>query len=148
MTRKEQALELHKKGYNCCQSVACTFCHDFGVSEEEMFRISEGFGFGMGMMETCGAVTGMFMIIGLQNSVGDLEKGKSTKADTYKKVKSYAEKFKEKNHSILCHELKGIGSDRPICSCSQCIEDAVELVEEYLQEHPARECRYQAEGTV
>lgn len=135
MTKKELALEYHQKGYNCCQTVACSFCKDFGISEQEMFRISEGFGFGMGMMEVCGALTGLFMIIGLNNSVGDLEKGKSTKADTYKKVKAYAEKFKEKNRSILCRELKGIGSDRPICSCNQCIEDAVGLVEEYLQEN-------------
>lgn len=138
MTKKEQALQYHKKGYNCCQAVACTFCQDFGVSREEMFRISEGFGFGMGMMETCGAVTGMFMVIGLENSIGDLEKGKPTKADTYKKVKKYANKFKEKNKSIICRELKGIGSDRPICSCGQCIEDAVGLIEEYLQDSSAK----------
>ncbi len=137
MTKKELALEYHKKGYNCCQAVACSFCKDFGVPEEEMFRISEGFGFGMGMMEVCGALSGLFMIIGLNNSVGDLDKGKSTKADTYRKVKDYAEKFKEKNRSILCRELKGIGSDRPICSCDQCIADAVDLVEEYLRENPA-----------
>lgn len=137
MTKKELALEYHKKGYNCCQAVACSFCKDFGVSEEEMFRISEGFGFGMGMMEVCGALSGLFMIIGLNNSVGDLDKGKSTKADTYRKVKDYAEKFKEKNRSLLCRELKGIGSDRPICSCDQCIADAVDLVEEYLRENPA-----------
>ena len=48
MTKKELALEYHQKGYNCCQAVACSFCKDFGISEQEMFRISEGFGFGMG----------------------------------------------------------------------------------------------------
>lgn len=139
MTKKEQALEYHKKGYNCCQAVACTFCPDFGVSEEEMFKISEGFGFGMGMMEVCGAVTGMFMAIGLDNSVGNLEKGTSTKADTYKKVKAYAQKFKDKNQSILCRELKGIGADHPLCSCDQCIEDAVVLVEDYLRDKGIKE---------
>lgn len=138
MTKKELALEYHKKGYNCAQAVACAFCEEAGISEEEMFRIAEGFGFGMGMMEVCGALSGLFMVIGLQNSVGNLEKGKSTKVDTYKKVKECAEKFKEKNRSILCRELKGIGSDRPICSCDQCITDAVELAEEYLRENPVR----------
>lgn len=138
MTKKELALEYHKKGYNCAQAVACVFCEDFGIAEEEMFRIAEGFGFGMGMMEVCGALSGLFMVIGLQNSVGDLEKGKSTKADTYKKVKACAAEFKEKNRSILCRELKGIGSDRPLCSCDQCIMDAVELAEEYLKENPVR----------
>lgn len=134
MTRKEQALEYHKKGYNCCQAVTCTFCKEFGVPEEDMFRISEGFGFGMGMMDMCGAVTGMIIIIGLENSIGDLENGKPTKNDTYKKVKAYAEKFKEMNQSYICRDLKGRGTDIPICSCDKCIEDAVGLVEEYLQE--------------
>ena len=32
-----------------------------------MFKISEGFGFGMGMMDMCGAVTGMMMVIGMDN---------------------------------------------------------------------------------
>ena len=96
MTKKELALEYHKKGYNCCQAVACSFCKDFGVSEEEMFRISEGFGFGMGMMEVCGALSGLFMIIGLNNSVGDLDKGKSTKADTYRKLRTMLKNSKRR----------------------------------------------------
>ena len=86
--RAKKALEYHKKGYNCSQAVACSFCEEFGVDEETMFRIAEGFGFGMGMMDICGAVTGMFMVMGLDNSVGNPDNGKLTKADTYKKVKS------------------------------------------------------------
>ena len=94
--RAKKALEYHKKGYNCSQAVACSFCEEFGVDEETMFRIAEGFGFGMGMMDICGAVTGMFMVMGLDNSVGNPDNGKLTKADTYKKVKEYANRFKEK----------------------------------------------------
>lgn len=134
MTKKEQALEYHKKGYNCCQAVACTFCKDFGVPKEEMFRIAEGFGFGMGTMETCGAVTGMVILIGLENSIGDLENGRPSKTDTYKKVKAYTEKFRQKNKSTICRDLKGVTKKIPICSCDKCIEDAVGLVEEYLLE--------------
>ena len=84
-TKVEKALELHDKGYNCAQAVACSFCEEFGVDQETMFKISEGFGFGMGMMDMCGAVTGMMMVIGMDNSIGNLENGKATKADTYKK---------------------------------------------------------------
>ena len=94
-TKVEKALELHDKGYNCAQAVACSFCKEFGVSEEEMFRISEGFGLGMGMMEMCGALSGMIMIIGLQNSAGP-DGEKMTKADTYRKVKEYVKKFQQK----------------------------------------------------
>lgn len=133
-TKVEKALELHKKGYNCAQAVACAFCEEFGVDEKEMFRISEAFGFGMGMMEMCGAVSGMLMVIGMQNSVGSLENNKPSKADTYKKAKEFALKFKEKHGSYICRELKGVGYDRPLCSCDQCVAGATELVEQYLAE--------------
>ena len=137
MTEKqEMAQAFHGKGYNCAQAVACSFCEEFGVSQEEMFRIAEGFGLGMGMMEMCGALSGMMMIIGLANSVGDLEKGKSTKADTYKKVKEYAGRFREQNGSYLCRELKGVETGKVLRRCPDCINDAVALTEAYLAEHP------------
>ena len=83
-TKAEKAIAFHDKGYNCAQAVACSFCEEFGIDQEEMFRIAEGFGFGMGIMDMCGALSGMMMVIGLENSVGDPEKGKLTKGDTYK----------------------------------------------------------------
>lgn len=132
--RQNHAMELHEKGYNCAQAVVCSFCKDFGVEEEEMFRIAEGFGFGMGMMEMCGALSGMMMIMGLAGSVGNPEKGPITKGRTYKTVKNHVLKFKEKNGSYLCRELKGVDTGVVLCSCPQCIRDAVALTEEYLRE--------------
>ena len=136
-TKAEYAISLHDKAYNCAQAVACTFCKEFGVDEQEMFRIAEGFGLGMGMMEMCGALSGMMMVIGLANSVGDLKKGMPTKGSTYKQVKEQVQKFKEKNGSYLCRELKGVETGKVLCSCPQCIMDAVALTEEYLKEHQA-----------
>ena len=72
-TKAEHAAELHQRGCNCAQAVACTFCKEFGISEDDMFRIAEGFGLGMGVMEMCGALSGMAMIIGLDNSQGGTE---------------------------------------------------------------------------
>ncbi len=66
------AANFLEKRYNCCQSVVCTYCEKYGVSEGDVFRMTEGFGLGMGgLMDTCGAVTGMFLAIGLSNSAGD-----------------------------------------------------------------------------
>lgn len=135
MTDKaNKALEYHSRGYNCAQSVACSFCSEFGIDEETVFRISEGFGLGMGLMDMCGAVTGMMMVIGMENSVGGAGKGELTKADTYRNVRKYAEKFKEKNSTYYCRELKGTATGKPLVSCEQCILDAVALTEEYLEE--------------
>ena len=116
--RQNYAMELHEKGYNCAQAVACSFCKDFGVEEEEM----------------CGALSGMMMIMGLAGSVGNPEKGPITKGRTYKTVKNHVLKFKEKNGSYLCRELKGVDTGVVLCSCPQCIRDAVALTEEYLKE--------------
>lgn len=131
--KTEYAVKLHKNGCNCAQAVACIFCKEFGIVEQEMFRIAEGFGLGMGVMEMCGALSGMAMIIGLDNSKGNVEEGSKTKGDTYKKIKMYVQKFKEKNGSCICRELKGVETGKVLCSCPQCIADAVELTEEYLK---------------
>ena len=131
-TKAEKAIAFHDKGYNCAQAVACSFCEEFGIDQGEMFRIAEGFGFGMGIMDMCGALSGMMMVIGLENSVGDPEKGKLTKGDTYKKVKAYINKFAEQNGSYLCKELKGVETGKVLRACPDCIRDAVALTEEYL----------------
>ena len=53
---------LHQKGYTCAQTVLCVYADLLGMDERDLFRISEGFGGGMGgMMLTCGAVTSMAM---------------------------------------------------------------------------------------
>lgn len=130
--RVKKALECKKNGYNCAQSVVCAYCDLFGMDENTAFRFSEGFGGGMGgMQETCGAVTAAFMLIGLENSSGCLEKPNS-KVNTYSKVKELAQNFKNKNGSLICKELKGITGGSVLRSCEGCIEDACLLFEEYL----------------
>ena len=118
-TKAEHATKLHENGCNCAQAVACSFCQEFGIDENEMFRIAEGFGLGMGVMEMCGALSGMAMIIGLSNSQGSTDEGSRTKGDTYKKIRTYVQKFKEKNGSCICRELKGVETGKVLCSCPQ-----------------------------
>ena len=54
MTRKEKAIELHDKGFNCAQAVACAFAEETGIPEEILFAACEGFGLGMGSNLWCG----------------------------------------------------------------------------------------------
>ena len=87
MNRVERAAEYHKKGYNCAQAIVCAFCDKVGLDEETAFKVSEGLGLGVSdTYGTCGAVTGMALIMGMANRCGDLEAPVS-KADTYKKVR-------------------------------------------------------------
>ena len=74
-------------------------------------KVGNAFGGGMGMMgETCGAVTGAFIIIGLKFGASDA-KDKETKAKTYELVKRFADKFEARNRSVTCRDLLGFDID-------------------------------------
>lgn len=134
--RVKRALENHKKGYNCAQSVLCAYSDLLGVDEKTLFAASEGFGGGMGgMLGTCGAVTGMYMLAGLYNSCKDLQ-ACSSKPATNKMVRELAKEFEEKNQSLICRELKGVDSGKVLRSCDGCIEDATRIVgEKFFREY-------------
>ncbi|MCQ2508280.1 MAG: C-GCAxxG-C-C family protein [Dorea sp.] len=131
MTRKEMADMYHNKGYNCAQSVACTFADQVDMSEEDLFRVMEGFGLGMGGMQgTCGAITGAVAIMSLKNSKGTSDT--VNKGKTYKLCKPLLKKFEEKNGATICKEIKGVETGVVLRSCPGCIADAVEILEEAL----------------
>lgn len=97
-----------RRGYNCTQSVVLTFADVYGLSEELALRVSASFGAGMGRMRmTCGAVSGMFLLAGLETGsvvAGDLVgRGKN-----YEAVRELANKFKAETGSIICAELLGL----------------------------------------
>ena len=147
MSKKtEKAKELFKSGYNCSQSVLGVFCEELGLDFPTAVKISSSFGGGMGRMrEVCGAVSGMFMAAGL--ACYHLDNSTENKSKQYKIVQDLAARFKNKNGSIICRELlQGIESStspqpserteayykkRP---CIDLVSDAVEILEQYLQE--------------
>lgn len=132
MTKKEKAIELHDKGFNCAQAVACSFADELGVPMEVLFTACEGFGLGMGGMEaTCGAVSGAVMAAGFKNSCGDIE-NPVTKASTYKLTREITRMFEEQNGTLTCKELKGVETGKVKRSCPDCIMDAVEIAEKVL----------------
>jgi C_GCAxxG_C_C family probable redox protein len=130
-SRIEKAIEKHRQGYNCAQAVACTYCDLVGVDESTMFKMIEGFGAGMGGMEsTCGAVSGAIALAGMKNSKGCEDK--STKGKTYKLSKEIAKEFTEINQSTVCKVLKGVETKKMLRTCDGCIEDAARIAEKVL----------------
>ena len=133
MDKKELAIALHDKKFNCCQAVACAFAEEVGIDEAALFKIGEGFGLGMGCMEgTCGALSGAIMLAGLKNSDGNID-APATKADTYKLSKELLQKFVERTGSSVCKELKGVETGKVLCSCPDCIKIGVEVAQEVLK---------------
>ena len=97
----DYAKELFNKGYNCSQSVFAAFCDETGFGFEDALKISSSFGGGMGKLrEVCGAVSGMFMVVGIKygyTRTGDTQE----KTEHYRLIQSLAKQFEEKNNSII-----------------------------------------------
>ncbi len=135
MTKKELANALHAKGYNCAQCVACSFADELGVDIETLFKLTEGLGFGMGSgAGVCGALSAAIMAAGMRSSTGNIEVPNS-KAKTYKIGAEFTEKFKAKAGSIICREIKGSGTGKPLLSCTDCIELGIDILGKYLSEN-------------
>ena len=105
-------------------------------------------GAGMGrLQETCGAVSGAYLLIGLKH-------GKFTKEDdpakekTYTLVQEFARLFEERNRTLNCREILGvdlISGDRQIATervktlCPKMVRDAAEIIEQILFNNEASE---------
>lgn len=128
-----QALDYHLRGFNCAQCVACTLAPLVDADLDFCFRATEGFGAGMGgMSETCGAVSGGVVALGMLNSAGS--DAPSRKASTYKLVRRLVDAFRAQNGSTVCRELKGVGTGAPLRSCNDCICDAVRMTLDVMGE--------------
>ena len=76
-------------------------------------RIATGFGAGMGRHgETCGAVVGATMALGLKYGREDVSDS-AAKANTYAKVESLLQAFKDKYGTVVCRDLIGCDFQTP-----------------------------------
>ena len=129
MDRIQRAIENHKKGYNCAQAVLCAFADKTEFTENQLFKLSEAFGGGMGGTQgVCGAVSAMVFLAGLKNSAGVEALPVTNKKESYTCVAELMKEFESKNQTIVCERLKG----ENLRSCDGCIEDAVKILEEKL----------------
>jgi C_GCAxxG_C_C family probable redox protein len=143
--RIKAANELFNRGYNCAQALLATFGVDMGLNRDMALKITSPFGGGISRMgETCGAVTGALMIIGLK--YGTTEPNFEKKMKTYEIVSTFIEQFKNRNkpRSIFCSELIGFRMSRKRAlnkkekniiqsHCPRFVQDAAEIIEEILQ---------------
>ncbi len=102
--------ELFSK-FNCAQTIFSLFAPDLGIDEKTALKIASGFGGGMACAETCGAVTGVYMVIGLKH--GHSTPNPDEKANTKMMVKKFNEKFKEAHGSLICKQLTGFDISTP-----------------------------------
>ena len=103
----EAAAEMHRRGYNCAQSVLGAHAAELGLPEDVALRIAAGFGGGLGRCgEACGALTGAIMVIGLRMGATDAA-DRAAKERTYEAVHAFVEAFRTRNGAVTCRELLG-----------------------------------------
>lgn len=149
--RAEKAAALFKAGCNCSQAVVAAFADDYGLDPQTAMRVACGLGGGLGRLrETCGAVSGMAVLAGLQHGSVDPADA-AGKRRTYEAVQAMAAAFKERYGSIVCRTLLGLdkpeGDPTPSARtaayyakrpCAEYVRAAAEIAERtLLPEQPA-----------
>ncbi len=106
MDHVQKAKDLFLQGYNCAQAVAMAFADVVSVPEEDLCALANPFGGGVcRLRETCGAVSGMLMIIGLTH------KG-MPKREMYELGRKAIADFEARCGSYICRNLiKGEAKD-------------------------------------
>lgn len=145
----EKAMNYFSEGYNCAQSLVLTFSDEIGLDKKTALMLSSSFGGGMGRLrEVCGAVSGMFIVAGLLSGYTEPD-DLSGKKEHYRLIQELAQKFREKNASIICRELIGNTDANPGSHvpekrteeyykkrpCKELVGDAAEIIGEYYIEN-------------
>lgn len=140
MNRIEIAVSRFAEGFNCSQAVFSSYAEGM---DEEALKIASGFGGGMGRMaETCGAVTGAMMVLGLR--FGGATPDREAKERVYARVREFADRFKARNGSLDCRDLLGCDISTPdgyemaknlfTTTCPKYVRDACEILEGMTKE--------------
>ena len=114
-----------KKEMNCCQAVLVAFADKLGKSEDDLLRLGSGFGSGMATMEgTCGALVGTIMVSSLRSAEGEVRNNSRAIMSRFKELCGGA---------TICRDLKGIETGKVLCSCEDCVRNAVRAAGETLK---------------
>lgn len=119
MDKKDLAVRFKHNGYNCAQAVIAVYADELGIDLETARALGAGFGAGMGTMgATCGALCGAQIVLGIKN------KGKPIMGMARRLYSG----FLEACGATICVDLKGVATGRMLCSCDDCVANAVEIV--------------------
>jgi C_GCAxxG_C_C family probable redox protein len=144
MCKSDCAVDCFNNGYNCAQAVFSTYCEQLGLDKTNALKIAGSFGGGMGFIgETCGAVTGAIMLIGLKHGKVQQDDNKA-KESTYHMVQEFTKRFKEENDFVKCTELigydlstfEGLKAAREAnmwnTICAKLVKDSAQIIEDLL----------------
>ncbi len=108
---KADLVENQFSKFNCAQTVFSLFADDLGIDEKTALKIASGFGGGMACAETCGAVTGSYMVIGMK--YGHSTSNPDEKEKTKQLIRKFNAEFKKAHGTLICKNLTGFDISTP-----------------------------------
>jgi C_GCAxxG_C_C family probable redox protein len=109
----EDAADLFLQKFNCAQATLGALGPAEGLDRDTCLKIAATFGGGISRMgETCGAVVGSLMLLGLRYG-GQTLTNPEAKAAVYEKSAEFMKQFRERNGSIVCRDLVGCDVSTP-----------------------------------
>jgi C_GCAxxG_C_C family probable redox protein len=113
MSHVEYAQKMFMEGCNCAQAVLSFFGPDIGMDKNTCCSVAAAFGAGIAYsQQTCGAVTGAVMVIGLQTGAKHPDVSERT-TESYQTTKEFLRRFTAMNGSVNCRELLGADITTP-----------------------------------
>ncbi|HBG74687.1 MAG: hypothetical protein A2X25_11690 [Chloroflexi bacterium GWB2_49_20] len=104
------ATDRFEQGYSCSQSLLTAFAPQFGLAEEFAIKITSPFGGGIARQgETCGAVTGALMVLGLKFGPNMGESNDTI----YQLSQDFLCRFQEQHTFIKCKQLINFDLSQP-----------------------------------
>ena len=109
---EDQVLQRFRGNMHCSQVVLMEVAEDLGYDREEAGRIATPFAGGMLRGDTCGAVTGALIAIGMRFGNGELGNKKQDRI-CQKKLTEFQERFTARFGSTICRDLLGYDFSQP-----------------------------------
>lgn len=125
MNQTEKAMDYFEHNYNCAQAVACAYAQELGLPETQLYRLSEGFGGGLGHLgHTCGACNAMVMIASYM-VCPDMKNIGETKEHTYSVVQEMVRNFEAENQYLNCADIIKDGDTTLMNGKKQCCRTCI-----------------------
>ncbi len=149
--KENEALNAFNLGLNCAQSVVTVFSEDLNFDNLQSLNLAFGFGGGMGrLQETCGAVTGAFMVLGIYNSKKQMDLSHRKEA-CYSMIRKFNEQFLSIHGSTKCRTLLNCDMNTEEgrlymkkhnlrkTVCEKCISGSVRIIRKLINDYEAKD---------
>lgn len=137
---KQEVIDLFVSGIDCGQVVAAHFADKLGISKAEMYRMTAAFGGGFGAGESCGAVAGAMVVIGLKYGHASADEGEKKELMNAKRAE-FLTQWSRRRPSCACRDLLGHDISQPgefekvleegtmLDLCPELVLDAIDILE-------------------